>query len=153
MSWSNAVGSGSSPTLSHNQHHHHGPGMDEDDADAMLAGTTLGRLWAPDFPCFGCILHSVVSSQCLPCEAARAHHHALARSPKPCTPGGKSPGRGLCDFWTGRKAVEVPTGCVWVLQGCPFTGHNFSQMFRKFTGLRAYHELKAGVGRCVGCVG
>jgi uncharacterized membrane protein YgcG len=76
--------------------------------------------------------------------ASIAHHNAGASHS--ALGHGKSPGRGLCDVWVDDCIVEVPVEHIYMLKAPWFTGHNYSQMYRKFTGLRAHHELKTTDG-------
>ncbi len=96
--------------------------------------------WTSEFPCFGCVL-AAITNPGIACQG-----RVNTTTPRSQRAGHtKSPGRGLCRLWDPRPPLDVPTACVFVLEGVPFSGHHFSQMFRKFSGLRAYHDLKPRV--------
>jgi hypothetical protein len=109
-------------------------------ARASRSAIVTSTGWQQDTPCFGCLLAEVTGST-TPCTSAAP----TPCSPKKPAPSSKSPGRGLCRLWDTQPPLAVHVPLTYVMRGAPFSGHNYSQMFRKFSGLRAYHEL-----RCVG---
>ena len=92
--------------------------------------------WDSDHPCFGCLLSQVNGTEVL-CQGAASPLHS---SKVGCV---KSPGRGLCTLWDSQLPVVIATAhSTYVIRSSPFSGHAYSQMFRRFSGLRAYHEIR-----------